>query len=258
MPVIIHIQLGRNLDSVAFFSRARFRHPFFASRFLFNFDFGRLRYRRWQGAGIQAVALAIFLQGFLTNRRGFDLARAAAANRFLLFRRVIRDRFALIISIIAWRTSLLRLLRTVALIVTIIVAGIIPTIAAIITTIVRAIIWTIVSARFFTGDTLFFAAGNCIGVHTEIVIGELMIIFGLDAVAIDLRILRHFLEFVEHLRCVSTRAVVDPVITIRSATAVALGAVIGVPAAPTAARLTIVHQILGILIPTINLVFLKS
>ena len=85
-----------------------------------------------------------------------------------------------------------------------------------------------------------------------------MIIFGLDAVAIDLRILRHFLEFIEHLHGIATRTAVDPVIAIGSATAVTLGAAIGVPAAPAGSRLTIVQQIEGILIPLINLVFLQS
>ena len=91
-------------------------------------------------------------------------------------------------------------------------------------------------------------------------VGELMVIFGLDAVTVDLGVLRHFLELIQHLDGVAARAIVNPVVAVRSAAAVALGAVIitGVPAAPTAARLTIVHQISGILIPLINLVFLKS
>ena len=85
-----------------------------------------------------------------------------------------------------------------------------------------------------------------------------MVIFGLDTVAIDLRILRHFLEFFQHLRSVAAGAAVDPVIAIGPAATIALRAIIiGVPAASTAARLTIVHQISGILIPFINLVFLK-
>jgi len=123
---------------------------------------------------------------------------------------------------------------------------------------VATIVLAIVSARFFASDPLFFTAGDGIGIHPEIMISKLMIIFSLDAVTIDLRVLRHFLEFIEHLRCIATRATVDPIITVRSAAAVALGTAIGVPAAPTAARLTIVHQISGILVPIINLVFLKS
>ena len=125
---------------------------------------------------------------------------------------------------------MLRWLGTAAIIVTIIVTRIILTraITAIVTTIVRAI----VSARFFTGYPLFFTTGNRIGVHPEIMISKLMIIFGLDAVAIDLRVLRHFLEFIEHLHSIATRAAVYPVIAVRSTTAVALGAIIGVPAAP--------------------------
>ena len=133
------------------------------------------------------------------------------------------------------------------MIVTIVFAGIV---------LARAIA-AMVRARFFTRQPLFFPAGQCIGVYPEIMIGKLMIIFGLDAVAIDLRVLRHFFEFIEHLCSIAPRAAVDPVIAIRSATAIALGAVTGVPAPSTAARLTIVHQMKGILIPLINLVFLK-
>ena len=247
----------------------RLDHPFFANRFLFNLNIGRLQNRRRQRAGIQAVALAIFFCGFVVG--GFNLAGTPAAHRFFLFRRFIRGDIVAIIAIVAiisfialW-TILLRL-GTAALIVTIIVAIIILAIAtivaaivrAIIATIVRSIVTTIVSARFFAGDPLFFAAGNRIGVDPEIMIGKLMIIFGLDAVAIDLRVLRHFLEFIEHLHSIAACAIVYPVIAVRSATAVALGTIIGVPAAPTAAGLTIVHQFLGILIPLINLVFLKS
>ena len=181
-----------------------------------------------------------------------DLSRTTAAHRFFLFSRIIGCDIVAIISIIALRTILLRLLGTAALIVAVIVVGIVLVIATIVT--------AIVSTRFFAGDSLFFTARDGIGVHPKIMIGKLMVIFGLDAVAVDLGVLRHFLEFIQHLYGIAARAIVNPVIAIRSAAAVALGAVviIGVPAAPTAARLTIVHQISGILIPLINLVFLKS
>ena len=124
---------------------------------------------------------------------------------------------------------MLRLLRATAMIVTIIIAGIVMAGA------IAAIAWAIVTARFFTGDTLFFTARQCIGVYPEIMIGKLMIIFGLDAVAIDLRILCHFFEFIEHLRCIAARAAIDPVVAVGPATTVALGAIIGVPATPAAA-----------------------
>jgi len=155
-----------------------------------------------------------------------------------------------VIPVIALLAVGLALLRTAAMIVIIIVVAVIMAIAAIVA--------SMVAARFLASDPLFFATCDRISVDAEIMIRKLVVIFGLDAVAIDLGVLRHFLEFVEHLHGIATRATVDPVVAIGSATAVALGAIIGVPAAPAAAGWTIVHQMKGILIPFINLVFLKS
>jgi len=64
--------------------------------------------------------------------------------------------------------------------------------------------------------------------------------------------MRHFLVFIEHLRCVAARPVIDPVLAIYAASAPIIVAVIIIVAtATTATRLTIIHQILGILTPLI-------
>ena len=82
-------------------------------------------------------------------------------------------------------------------------------------------------------------------------VGKLQIIFGVYAVIIDLGIMCHFLVFIEHLRCVAACPIVNPVVAVNAASAPVIVAVIIVATATTATRLTIIHQILGILIPLI-------
>ena len=86
--------------------------------------------------------------------------------------------------------------------------------------------------------TLLLEAGAVLVQHTEIVIGELEIIFGLDAVALQLRVARERLVFLQELGGVTARAVILPVALARSLVRRA-----GSPAAAaTAAVLTIVDQ----------------
>jgi hypothetical protein len=113
-----------------------------------------------------------------------------------------------------------------------------------------------VSATFLARKALLFTARLRISVHPEIMVGKLMIIFGVDPVAINLGILRHFLVFLEHLGGIAPRTVINPVIPVDSSAAtVVIVAVIIVPAT-TAASLTIIHQILSVLLPLKYSVFL--
>lgn len=90
-------------------------------------------------------------------------------------------------------------------------------------------------------------AAALIAQDTEIMIGELQVIFGIDPVALHLRLTRHVAVFLVQLRRVAARAVVDPVAVVRPArtalswvvpTAIAARA----PATATATGLPIVDQ----------------
>jgi hypothetical protein len=114
--------------------------------------------------------------------------------------------------------------------------------------------FTIIAAPFAL-RTAFFLPAAVIGQYAEIMVCELVIIFGLHAVAIQLGILRQLFVFFEHLRCITTRPVVDPVLMVITVTVVALCAIIA-PAA-TAAGLPVIHKDLSVLIkssPVVGLV----
>ena len=114
--------------------------------------------------------------------------------------------------------------------------------------------FTIIAAPFAL-RTAFFLPAAVIGQHAEIMVCELVIIFGLHAVAIQLGILRQLFIFFEHLRRIATRPVVDPVLMVITVTVVALCAIIA-PAA-TAAGLPVIHKDLSVLIkssPVVGLV----
>ena len=182
-------------------------HPLLARRFLFNFDLDRARNRRWQGTGIQTVAFTVLFRCVAAVCYIFNLAGTPAANRFFLFSRFTGDSIVtigMIVAIIPLWPVLLRLLWPTATIVAVIIAGFVLIIVVV----------AIVGARFLASDPLFFAARDRIGVYPEIMVRKLVIIFGLDAIAVDLRVLRHFLELFEHLRCIATRTAVDPVIAV--------------------------------------------
>ena len=61
-----------------------------------------------------------------------------------------------------------------------------------------------------------------VGENAEIMVGELQMIFGVDAVAIELRIACQFFVFFQHLRGIATRPVVDAVLIIETAAVVLL------------------------------------
>lgn len=114
--------------------------------------------------------------------------------------------------------------------------------------------FTIIAAPFALRTTFFLPAA-VIGQYAEIMVCELVIIFGLHAVAIQLGILRQLFVFFEHLRRIATRPVVDPVLMVITVTVVALCAIIA-PAA-TAAGLPVIHKDLSVLIkssPVVGLV----
>src|SRR3546814_15093563 len=78
--------------------------------------------------------------------------------------------------------------------------------------------------------------------HAKIVIGELQVIFGVDAIPLHLRVTREILVFLVELIRIAPRAVVDAIATLR----VALRALSATAA--TAAGLPIVHQRLMVLL----------
>src|SRR3546814_14944711 len=80
--------------------------------------------------------------------------------------------------------------------------------------------------------------------HAKIVIGELQVIFGVDAIPLHLRVTREILVFLVELIRIAPRPVVDAISPLR----VALRA--PTATAPTAARLPIVHQPLIVLVAT--------
>jgi hypothetical protein len=81
----------------------------------------------------------------------------------------------------------------------------------------------------------------------EIVISELEVIFGVDAVALHLRVARQILVFLKKLRRVAARAVVDAVAIALVGVATTLLALATTAAPAAVVRLTIVHQRLFVL-----------
>jgi hypothetical protein len=80
-----------------------------------------------------------------------------------------------------------------------------------------------------------------IGEHTEIMVRELQIIFGVDTIARHLRVARHILVFFQQLCRIAARAAVDPVAAVTLSLATATLALTTTTAA-TATVLTVVDQ----------------
>ena len=91
---------------------------------------------------------------------------------------------------------------------------------------------------------LLFLAGLEVGLHAEIMIGELQIIFRVHAIIVHLRILRELLVFFQKLSGIAAGAIVDAVLMIEPAatTAIVLLTIIIVATSATAVGLTIVHK----------------
>ena len=92
---------------------------------------------------------------------------------------------------------------------------------------------------FALGRTLVLEAGAGLTEHTEIMVRELEIIFGLDAVAGKLGVTRHVLVLFEQLRGIATAALLTAVAA--SAASPETSRLL-TPATATAAALAIVHQ----------------
>src|SRR5690606_31930453 len=86
--------------------------------------------------------------------------------------------------------------------------------------------------------TLFFVTRPAFAQHAEIVIRILQIIFGLDAIALHLRVAGQALIFLEKLGGIAAL----PVVLAIAGTGIAAGRTTAAPAAAPAAALTIVDQ----------------
>jgi hypothetical protein len=105
--------------------------------------------------------------------------------------------------------------------------------------------FTIVAAPFALRPAFFLAAA-VVGEHAEIMVGKLVVIFGLHTVAVQLCILRQLFIFFEHLRRIAARTIIDAILVIITIAIVVLGAIIA-PAA-TAAGLPVIHKDYSVLI----------
>jgi hypothetical protein len=107
----------------------------------------------------------------------------------------------------------------------------------------KSLLWLIIVATF-TARLVFLEARTTVSQHPEIVIGKLEVILGQHPVTGLLRIARKRLVFLEHLRGIAPRTIIDPVaIVLIPATtpAIALRA-LTTTAATAAVLLTIVYQ----------------
>lgn len=93
----------------------------------------------------------------------------------------------------------------------------------------------------------FFLTAAIIGEHTEIMVGELQIIFRVHPVAIMLCVLRQLFEFFEHLARVAARPVVDPILVIITVAIIILRTVIVIAPTAPAVGLAIIHKDISVL-----------
>lgn len=89
---------------------------------------------------------------------------------------------------------------------------------------------------------LLVGAAALIGEHAEVMVGELQIIFGVDAIARKLRIARHVAVLFQQLRRIAARPAVDTIAAVALALATLTLAITATAATATAAALTIVYQ----------------
>ena len=164
----------------------------------------------------------------------------------------------MIIGIIAAaRIAVIRpvVLLPVILLIAALLPVVVPAAVIVVVTIVIVIrvIVAVVIAIIAVTRLLLVLPGLEIGLHTEIVIGELQIIFRVHPVVIHLRILRELLVFFQKLSGIAARAIVDPVLMIETTTTAAIVlltvVVIVVATAATAVGLTIIHKGCLVLIP---------
>ena len=146
-------------------------------------------------------------------------------------------------------------LLPVVLLIAALLPVVVPAAVVVVVTIVIVVrvIVAVVIAIIAVTRLLLVLPGLEIGLHAEIVIGELQIIFRVHPVVIHLRILRELLVFLQKLSGIAARAIVDPVLMIETATTAAIVlltvVVIVVATAATAVGLTIIHKGCLVLIP---------
>ncbi len=147
------------------------------------------------------------------------------------------------------------ILLPVVLLIAALLPVVVPAAVVVVVTIVIVIrvIVAVVIAIIAVTRLLLVLPGLEIGLHAEIVIGELQIIFRVHPVVIHLRILRELLVFLQKLSGIAARAIVDPVLMIETTTTAAIVlltvVVIVVATAATAVGLTIIHKGCLVLIP---------
>ena len=147
------------------------------------------------------------------------------------------------------------ILLPVVLLIAALLPVVVPAAVVVVVTIVIVVrvIVAVVIAIIAVTRLLLVLPGLEIGLHAEIVIGELQIIFRVHPVVIHLRILRELLVFLQKLSGIAARAIVDPVLMIETATTAAIVlltvVVIVVATAATAVGLTIIHKGCLVLIP---------
>ena len=146
-------------------------------------------------------------------------------------------------------------LLPVVLLIAALLPVVVPAVVVVVVTIIIVVrvIVAVVIAIIAVTRLLLVLPGLEIGLHAEIVIGELQIIFRVHPVIIHLRILRELLVFLQKLSGIAARAIVDPVLMIETTTTAAIVlltvVVIVVATAATAVGLTIIHKGCLVLIP---------
>jgi hypothetical protein len=108
-----------------------------------------------------------------------------------------------------------------------------------------AVIAVVIVLPVATLAALLFETRPRFGDDAEIMIGKLVIIFGHHPVACHLRIARKRLIFLEHLRGIAARTIVDAIALFGTASAIPLLA-LSTPTATAAGLLTIIEQNLSL------------
>ena len=88
---------------------------------------------------------------------------------------------------------------------------ILPIVAIIAIVIACIVTWTAFALLFLT--CFLTAAEIC--ENAEIMVSKLKVIFRVDAVTVELRILSQFFVFFEHLRCVAARTIINLVLIVK-------------------------------------------
>jgi len=151
------------------------------------------------------------------------------------------------LALAAWIALLHLLLRLIALVPAIIATLVILTLIALLIAVAAVLIAEIVAEIVLLTGALLLEARAILIQDAEIVIRELKIIFGADAVALHLRVARQILVFLKKLGGIAARPIVETIATIGT-TRLTVTRLLAPTAAP-ATVLTVVHQ-LGLILVT--------